>query len=68
MGCINLNKCRKYWCSKSNLTDITECMSRDPFEEIKSCLQFADNTLRPIKDSPNHDKIYKIRPFYQLYR
>ena len=64
MSLVKLSNSRKYWSGKLNCPLVSEVMSRDRWEQIKSNLHFNDNNnCETNKDHPNYDKLFKIRPF-----
>ena len=63
MSLVKLNTFRKYWSTDANVPAVRDFMSLKRFELIKSCLHFANAEAMPGKDSPNYDRIFKIRPF-----
>lgn len=64
MGIKRLPSYRDYWSSRPELRDnfISETMSRDRFIWLLGHLHLNDNSVMPVRDSPNFDKLYKIRP------
>lgn len=76
MGIKRLPSIRDYWSSNEEIRDsyISSLMSRNRFMWILGNLHLNDNTKQPKKDSPDFDKLYKLRPFlnkllytYKLY-
>ena len=53
-----------YWSSSEELRDpyITSAMSRDRFAWHLANVHLADNSVMPGRDSPNYEKLYKVRP------
>ena len=43
-------------------------MSRDPFESLKRFLHFNDNTKDKNSDDETRDRLFKIRPFFEMLR
>lgn len=69
MGTIRIAQLADYWSSDRQLFDLRpfrQCMSRDRFMSILSCLHFA-----PIPDTTdpllNRDRLYKIRPLIDIF-
>ena len=63
MSLVKLSSSRLYWSGKLNCPLVSQVMSRDRWEQIKSNLHFNDNSnYVASKDDPNYDKLFKIRP------
>ena len=63
MSLVALSSSRLYWSGKLNCPLVSQVMSRDRWEQIKSNLYFNDNSnYVASKDDPNYDKLFKIRP------
>ncbi|CAH1954633.1 unnamed protein product [Acanthoscelides obtectus] len=56
-----------YWSSREELRDhyISSAMSRDRFAWHLGNVHLADNSVMPGRDSPNYDKLYKVRPLLE---
>lgn len=65
MSVVKLTHTRRFWCPEANIRAVSDFMSRNRWERIKSCIHFADNTKMPDRKSPQYDKLYKIRPFVE---
>lgn len=65
MGIKKLPSYRDYWCSDDDLHDpyISKLMIVIRFGWIISHLHSNDNTLLPSRNSPDYDKLYKLRPY-----
>lgn len=61
-----LSNSREYWCPDVGNRIIQDVMSLKTFVKIKNMLHFADNNLMLPKDNPNHDRLFKIRPFINI--
>lgn len=61
MSMVKLSNSRLYWKSKLNCPIVSEVMSRDRWEDIKSKIHFNDNTQTPLPNEKT-DKLFKIRP------
>lgn len=55
---------RDLWNEVLGTDMVKETMSQKNFEKIRSCLHFNDNSKQPKSDSPNYDKLYKLRPVF----
>ncbi|GBN05381.1 PiggyBac transposable element-derived protein 1 [Araneus ventricosus] len=53
---------RDLWNDVYGIDLVKETMSQRHFEKLHSSLHFNDNTKIPDHQSPDHDKLYKIRP------
>lgn len=55
---------RHYWSTQPifSVPFISNVMSRNRFEEIRSNLHFSNNLNQPSRDSQNYDRAFKIRP------
>lgn len=67
MGIKKLPSYLDYWSSRPELRDhfISSYMSRDRFKWLLGNLHANDNSLLPRRDSPEFDKLYKLRPVIQ---
>ena len=62
MSMVKLSNSRLYWSSKLNCPLVSEAMSRDRWEEIKSNLHINDNSKNVPRGHPGYDPLFKIRP------
>ncbi|XP_046685368.1 piggyBac transposable element-derived protein 4-like [Homalodisca vitripennis] len=64
MGIKKLPSYRDYWSSEADLRDdyISSYMSVNRFGWLLTNLHINNNNDMPERDSPNYDKLYKIRP------
>lgn len=64
MGVKRLPSYRDYWSSNKLLHDpfISPLISVKRFSWILSNLHLNDNSIQPERNSPNYDKLYKVRP------
>lgn len=55
---------RHYWSTQPifSVPFISNVMSRNRFEEIRSNLHFSNNLNQPSRNSQNYDRAFKIRP------
>lgn len=67
MGIKKLPSYRDYWSSSLELRDsyIASTMSVNRFGWLLSNLHINDNSKMPTRDSPNYDKLYKVRPLLE---
>lgn len=63
MSIHKLPSTRLYWSTNPVFTVpvVSNVMTRDRYEEIRSLLHFMDNNKQPKRDNPNYDKAYKVR-------
>lgn len=63
MGIKKLPSYCDYWSAREQLRDhyISSAMSRDRFAWLLANVHFADNSVMPGRDSPDYDKLYKVR-------
>ena len=57
-----------YWKGPIRINLIADTMSRNRFKKLKSLLHFSDNSKCQPKDSPDYDKLFKIRPLIDRIR
>ena len=67
MGVHKLPNRRMYWGTFTNVSVISETMTRNRFDEILSILHFNDNNLASPSTSPNHNKLHKIQPVIEFF-
>ena len=65
MGFHRLPSLRDYWSTNDILGTpaLVKAMSRFRFEEINRYIHLNDNTKMPERESPDYDKLFKVRPF-----
>lgn len=63
MGVVRMNSYRDYWSQELGYEKISDVMSRNRYEEIRTFLHFANNEL----DS-GEDRFFKIRPIFEYLR
>jgi hypothetical protein len=59
-------KCTVYdiqdlWSDVLGINLVKETMSQEHFEKIRSCSHISGNSEQPSCQSPNYDKLYKLR-------
>lgn len=62
MAVYGLPQYRMYWTKATEVPRITNAMPINRFDAIKRFLHFNDNSVCPARDSPEYDKLYKVRP------
>ena len=67
MGTKKSPSYRDYWSTEPKLGDsfISNLMSRHRFDWFLSNLHLNDNLLMPARNSPDYDKLYRIKPFIE---
>lgn len=68
MGIKHLPSYRDFWSSRLELRDsyISSLMSRSRFDWLLSHVHLNDNSMLPTRNSPNYDKLYKVRPLLDI--
>lgn len=62
MSVVTLPGVKLYWRRSLRNDMVANVMPRNRFEQILSLLHISDNTKQPAKNSPQYDRLYKIRP------
>ena len=67
MGILGKPALFLYWTTREILSTpiFGKTMARDRFKAILRYLHFCDNTLRPQRNTDNHDPLFKVRRFYR---
>ena len=68
MCIVQMPRYRMYWQQSTRYEKVADVISRDRFELLKKYLHFADNSQAPEPQDPNRDKLYKIRPLFEMLR
>uniref|UniRef100_A0A915IZ26 PiggyBac transposable element-derived protein domain-containing protein n=1 Tax=Romanomermis culicivorax TaxID=13658 RepID=A0A915IZ26_ROMCU len=68
MGITKFPSYRMYWAEETRVSAVTDIMSRNDFENLKSYMHFNDDSLMLKRESDNYDPIYKARPFVNQLR
>ena len=70
MGLVRKSNLKDYWTCDAVIDTpyIRKVMSRDRFFEIMRYLHFNDNEKALPSNDPNRDKLFKIRPMYDVIR
>jgi hypothetical protein len=73
MSVVSLPSIKLYWKTSLKNSMVANCMTRDRFQMILSCLHLSENSLQPASGSPGYDRLYKVsitvfnlRPIYSL--
>ena len=67
MSYMHLPSTRDYW-SDTYGSQLKETMSSKRFEKIRQFLHFNDNNTELPKDSPQYERLHKMRPFIEHLR
>ena len=68
MSLISAPYFRFYWELGTRYELIASAMSRDRFESLKKFLHFNDNTKDKKRDDETRDRLFKIRPLFEMLR
>ena len=70
MGIVLLPSLRDYWSTNPLLgtPGIVKGMGRNQFQSILSHLHLNDNSKMPQRGSPNFDRLYKVRPLFEIVK
>lgn len=63
MSIVKMPTMRMYWANNSKYPAISDAMARNRFENLRANIHFNDNTYCLPNNHPNHDKLFKIRPY-----
>lgn len=66
MSIYKLPRQRMFWGITTRIGHIADVMSVNRWELIKKNVHLNDNSKQPARDSPDYDKLYKIRPLITL--
>ena len=61
MSIVSMPNTRLYWRLSLRNSMVTGVMSRDRFEIISTHLHLCNNSMQPGKDSPEYDRLYKVK-------
>ena len=62
MGIFKLPQYRMYWSSDLSVPLISTAPTVNRFDKIKQFFHCNDNTNMPQRESPDDDKLFKVRP------
>ncbi|KAE9522188.1 hypothetical protein AGLY_017448, partial [Aphis glycines] len=68
MSIIKMPSYRMFWSENTRFTTISDAMSRNRFDSLRSNIHFNDNSKMLPREHPNHDKLFKVRPFINAIR
>ena len=70
MGIVRKNNLKDYWSTDASIDTpyIRSVMSRDRFLQIMQYLHLNNNENAPRADDPQRDRLFKIRPVYDILR
>ena len=68
MSVISAPYYRFYWELETRYELIASVMSRDGFESLKRFFHFNDNTKYKKRDDETRDRLFKIRPLFEMLR
>ena len=57
-----------FWETSTRYEPVASVMSRNRFKELKKNLHFVNNETVPQRDDPAKDKLFKIRPLFEMLR
>ena len=66
MGLVKMPDVRCYWDTCSRYPPVADVMSRARFQQIQTCLHFANNEL--VTDDQKKDRVWKLRPWIENVR
>lgn len=67
-GIIKLPNYRMYWSEFTRFPPISDAMSRNRFDKIRANIHLNDNRQMKSRTDPNHDRLFKVRPFIEKLR
>ncbi|XP_065312923.1 piggyBac transposable element-derived protein 2-like [Gordionus sp. m RMFG-2023] len=62
-GIVELPSIRQYWAIETVIPQISQCMTRNGFLELRKYFHINDNNNIILRGQPNYDKLFKLRPF-----
>ncbi|XP_039300501.1 piggyBac transposable element-derived protein 3-like [Nilaparvata lugens] len=65
-GVIKVPSYRLYWANVSRFSSIADCMQRNRFDTLRSNLHVVNNENMLPKSHPDHDRLFKVRPFLNI--
>ena len=57
-----------FWETSTRYEPVASVVSRNRFKELKKNLHFVNNETVPQRDEPAKDKLFKIRPLFEMLR
>ncbi len=61
MSVVSMPNIRLYWKNNRRNEMVAGVMSRDRFEQIVSFFNLSDSSLQPACDSPEYDRLFKVK-------
>lgn len=68
MSIVKMPSYRMFWSSQTRFSIISDNMSRNRYDKLRSNFHVNNNENLLPRDDPNHDKLFKIRPFIDSVR
>ena len=65
---VQMPQYRMYWQPSTRYEPVASTMSRNRFEALKKFLHFVDNSTAPPRDDENRDRLFRIRPLFDMLR
>lgn len=61
-GIVKMSSRRMYWSNECRYPPVADVMSRNRFEQLMKYFHIVDNANQIPNTSPEHDKLFKVRP------
>lgn len=68
MGSLPLPRYALYWSSAINIEKVTRKMGLKRFKSLRRYFHLVDNNKAPARDSPDFDRLFKLRPLIEYFR
>jgi hypothetical protein len=62
-GIVKMSSYRTYWAEATGFPPIAETLPRNRFDKIRNYFHVNDNSKMKPREDPDHDKLFKVRPF-----
>lgn len=62
MGIVKMPSFHMYWSNECRYPPVADTMSRNKFFQLLTYFHIANNQEMPAPESPNYDKVFKVRP------
>lgn len=59
---------RMFWAERTRFSTVSNAMSRNRFDCLRANIHVNDNSKMLPREHPDHDKLFKIRPFINAIR
>lgn len=66
-GIVRVPSYKMYWQQSTRFAPIADTMSRNRFDKLRNFMHINDNSKMIPTDNPNHDKLFKVRPFLESF-